>query len=83
MVILGDLEGLLLTGFTFPYASDLLQNYINKTSDIQTVSLLFSHCPLKCFKDSNSRDAGLLAAERRNEWVELYVRRRGDLSLNC
>lgn len=49
----GDLEGIVLTGLT-PKVVPLLQSYVNKTSDVQTASLLVSFgCP-RYFKDSRA-----------------------------
>ncbi|KXJ29671.1 WD repeat-containing protein mio [Exaiptasia diaphana] len=39
MIETGNLDGILLTGIT-PDCVDLLENYVNKTTDIQTASLL-------------------------------------------
>ena len=35
----GDLDGILLTGLASVRAVDLLQNYINRTADVQTACL--------------------------------------------
>ena len=56
----GDLEGLILTGLT-PRGIDLLQSYVDNTSDVQSATLLASLvCPSK-FKD-----------RRVDCWVETY-----------
>ena len=39
MARLGQLDGLLLTGLT-PAGLDLLASYVDRTSDVQTVSML-------------------------------------------
>ncbi|EEB05547.2 ubiquitin-protein ligase E3 [Schizosaccharomyces japonicus yFS275] len=60
VVTTGDPEGLLLTGLT-PLGIDLLQNYVNQTSDIQTSALISSFVvPLK-FTD-----------ERADCWISSY-----------
>jgi hypothetical protein len=70
----GRLDSLVLTGFNFqsPYsAAVLIQNYVDRTSDIQTAALLMSHAPLFCFRERN--DASELQAVRRlDDWVESY-----------
>lgn len=56
----GELEGLILTGIT-PSGIDLLQSYVEKTSDIQTAAMISVFgCP-RYFKDG-----------RASEWVETY-----------
>ncbi|SJM84587.1 probable SEH-associated protein 4 [Zygosaccharomyces bailii] len=56
----GELEGLILTGIT-PSGIDLLQSYVNKTSDVQTAALIsLFGCP-RYFKD-----------KRVDEWVQTY-----------
>ncbi|ODV98475.1 hypothetical protein PACTADRAFT_14911 [Pachysolen tannophilus NRRL Y-2460] len=56
----GELEGLILTGIT-PKGVDLLQSYVDKTSDVQTAALISSFgCP-RYFND-----------ERVEHWVESY-----------
>lgn len=56
----GELEGLILTGIT-PNGIDLLQSYVNKTSDIQTAALISSFGSPRYFKD-----------KRVDEWVQSY-----------
>ncbi|KAG9316819.1 hypothetical protein JVU11DRAFT_2885 [Chiua virens] len=56
----GDIEGLIVTGLT-PGGIDILQNYVDRTGDIQTAAILSSYvCPAK-FPD--------MRAER---WLEAY-----------
>lgn len=56
----GELEGLILTGIT-PSGVDLLQSYVDKTSDVQTTALIsLFGCP-RYFKD-----------RRVDEWVQTY-----------
>jgi hypothetical protein len=56
----GELEGLILTGIT-PRGMDLLQSYVDRTSDVQTAALITSFgCP-RYFKD-----------ERAENWVHSY-----------
>jgi hypothetical protein len=62
-IVVGDLAGLLLTGFTFPLCMDLFQNYLDHTGDIQTVALLVSRCPYHRYRQTG-------AEERILNWVE-------------
>ncbi|SCW00118.1 LAFE_0B09846g1_1 [Lachancea fermentati] len=56
----GELEGLILTGIT-PSGIDLLQSYVDKTSDVQTAALISVFgCP-RYFKNSQVQ-----------EWVQTY-----------
>lgn len=56
----GELEGLILTGIT-PSGIDLLQSYVNKTSDVQSAAMIsIFGCP-RYFRD-----------ERVDEWVQTY-----------
>ncbi|WPK24616.1 hypothetical protein PUMCH_001895 [Australozyma saopauloensis] len=56
----GELEGLILTGIT-PRGIDLLQSYVDKTSDVQTAALIAQYAVPRYFKD-----------ERVNHWVDCY-----------
>lgn len=58
----GDLDGLILTGVT-PQAVDLIQSYVDKTSDVQTASLIVSFGTPRYFKDKRTR-----------HWIEEYRR---------
>lgn len=56
----GELEGLILTGIT-PSGIDLLQSYVNKTSDVQSAAMIsIFGCP-RYFHD-----------RRVDEWVQTY-----------
>lgn len=56
----GELEGIILTGVT-PKGIELLQSYVDRTSDVQTASLIASFgCP-RYFKD-----------ERVDHWISSY-----------
>ncbi|CUM63171.1 uncharacterized protein PRCAT00000739001 [Priceomyces carsonii] len=58
----GELDGLILTGLT-PRGMDLLQCYVDRTSDVQTASLIGAFgCP-RYFHD-----------QRVNHWVDCYRR---------
>lgn len=56
----GELEGLILTGIT-PSGIDLLQSYVNKTSDVQSAALISIFASPRYFKD-----------KRVDEWVQTY-----------
>lgn len=56
----GELEGLILTGIT-PSGIDLLQSYVNKTSDVQSAALISIFGSPRYFRDS-----------RVDEWVRTY-----------
>ncbi|RLV91801.1 SEH-associated protein 4 [Spathaspora sp. JA1] len=56
----GELEGLILTGIT-PRGIDLLQSYVDRTSDIQTASLIASYACPRYFSD-----------ERITHWIDCY-----------
>ncbi|QLQ79068.1 hypothetical protein HG537_0B04160 [Torulaspora globosa] len=56
----GELEGLILTGIT-PSGIDLLQSYVNKTSDVQSAALISIFGSPRYFRD-----------KRVDEWVQTY-----------
>lgn len=56
-----NLHGILLTGLT-PKCIDLFQAYIDKTSDIQTVSLAIIHSPY----------ADVLQSKQAQYWINSY-----------
>ncbi|KAI9106057.1 hypothetical protein DFS34DRAFT_43429 [Phlyctochytrium arcticum] len=60
MVLLGDINGLPLTGLT-PAGVDLMENYINRTGDVQTGVLLLCMVAPGRFTDARVED-----------WVETY-----------
>lgn len=66
----GDLEAIILTGFTFPDAIELFKKYINRTGDVQTAVLLLSHCPPRMFKEGS--EAGLDAILQLERWGVVY-----------
>jgi hypothetical protein len=60
----GKLTGLLLTGIdSFGGGVDLIQNYIDRTSDLQTATLLLSHISPRKIKDPRNRI---------NAWTHIY-----------
>jgi hypothetical protein len=56
----GELEGLILTGIT-PRGMDLIQSYVDRTSDVQTAALIASFGVPKYFRD-----------ERAENWIHCY-----------
>ncbi|EGW31619.1 uncharacterized protein SPAPADRAFT_155043 [Spathaspora passalidarum NRRL Y-27907] len=56
----GELEGLILTGIT-PRGIDLLQSYVDRTSDIQTAALIASYACPRYFTD-----------QRITHWIDCY-----------
>lgn len=60
VVARGELEGLVLTGVT-PRGIDLLQNYVNRTSDVQTAALISLFAVPRYFSDT-----------RADHWLDCY-----------
>lgn len=60
VVARGELEGLILTGLT-PRGIDLLQSYVDRTSDVQTAALVAQFAVPRYFKDS-----------RVDHWIDCY-----------
>ncbi|KAJ3180188.1 hypothetical protein HDU85_004191 [Gaertneriomyces sp. JEL0708] len=60
MVLMGDINGLILTGLT-PAGADLMENYLNRTADVQTAALVFTMVVPGRFGD-----------QRVDEWCETY-----------
>lgn len=60
MVARGELEGLILTGLT-PRGIDLLQSYVDRTSDVQTAALMAQFAVPRYFKDSKV-----------DHWIDCY-----------
>lgn len=56
----GELEGLILTGLT-PRGIDLLQSYVDRTSDVQSAALMAQFAVPRYFKDS-----------RVDHWIDCY-----------
>ncbi|CAK9439413.1 uncharacterized protein LODBEIA_P35460 [Lodderomyces beijingensis] len=75
----GDLEGLILTGIT-PRGIDLLQSYVDRTSDVQTVALIsvFS-CP-RYFVDDRVKHWVDCYRNMLNSWGMFNVRARLDVA---
>ncbi|GEQ67049.1 hypothetical protein JCM33374_g712 [Metschnikowia sp. JCM 33374] len=60
VVAKGELEGLILTGLT-PRGIDLLQSYVDRTSDVQTAALIAQFAVPRYFKD-----------QRVDHWIDCY-----------
>ncbi|KAK6461456.1 elongation factor 2 [Scheffersomyces coipomensis] len=60
VVAKGELEGLILTGLT-PRGIDLLQSYVNRTSDVQTAALISAFACPRYFSD-----------DRIKHWIDCY-----------
>lgn len=60
VVVKGELEGLILTGLT-PRGIDLLQLYVDRTSDVQTAALVAQFAVPRYFKDP-----------RVDHWIDCY-----------
>lgn len=60
VVLRGELEGLILTGLT-PRGIDLLQSFVNRTSDVQTAALIAQFAVPRYFKD-----------QRVDHWIDSY-----------
>lgn len=60
VVARGELEGLILTGLT-PRGIDLLQSYVDRTSDVQTAALIALLAVPRYFKD-----------QRVDHWIDCY-----------
>lgn len=60
VVATGDLEGIMLTGLT-PLAFQLLQNYVDRTSDVQTAAIIASYVIPRYYDD-----------QRYDRWVDAY-----------
>ena len=60
VVLRGELEGLILTGLT-PRGIDLLQSYVDRTSDVQTAALIAQFAVPRYFRD-----------QRVDHWIDCY-----------
>lgn len=75
----GELEGLILTGIT-PKGIDLLQSYVDRTSDVQTAALITSFgCP-RYFSDTRVDHWIHCYRELLNSWSMFNIRARFDVS---
>ncbi|CCE88896.1 Piso0_001686 [Millerozyma farinosa CBS 7064] len=75
----GELEGLILTGIT-PQGMDLLQSYVDRTSDVQTASLIAAvGCP-RYFTDPRFHHWVDCYRTLLNSWGMFSVRARFDIS---
>lgn len=77
----GDLEGIILTGFT-PKILDLLQTYLDRTGDIQTVCLLVSFGWPRFLEDSRLPNWFAEYRQLLNSWKYFSQRARLDIARN-
>lgn len=75
----GELEGLILTGIT-PRGIDLLQSFVDRTSDIQTAALLSSFACPRYFADTRVRHWIDCYRNLLNSWRMFSVRAKLDVS---
>lgn len=74
----GELEGLILTGIT-PHGIDLLQSYVDRTSDVQTAALIAQHAVPRYFKDARVSQWTDCYRNLLNAWGMFKVRARFDV----
>ncbi|OZJ06354.1 hypothetical protein BZG36_00690 [Bifiguratus adelaidae] len=75
----GDIQGLFLTGIT-PSGVQLLQNYVNRTGDIQTASLAAAFCVPRRFKDTRVQAWTENYRELLDIWQLYHIRARFDIT---
>lgn len=74
----GELEGLILTGIT-PSGIDLLQSYVNKTSDVQTAALISICSSPRYFRDKRVAEWVSTYRSMLNSWKLFAMRARFDV----
>ena len=74
----GELEGLILTGIT-PRGMDLMQSYVDRTSDIQTAALIASFGAPKYFKDERAESWVFYYRQLLNSWGMFAARAKFDV----
>lgn len=79
VVTRGELEGLILTGLT-PRGIDLLQSYVDRTSDIQTAALISTFAVPRYFRDSRVDHWIDCYRELLNSWGMFKTRARFDVA---
>jgi len=75
----GELEGLILTGIT-PRGIDLLQSYVDRTTDVQTASLIASFACPRYFVDSRVTHWTDCYRTMLNSWGFFGVRAKFDVA---
>ncbi|EEQ39763.1 hypothetical protein FOB63_002347 [Clavispora lusitaniae] len=79
VVARGELEGLILTGLT-PRGVDLLQSYVDRTSDVQTAALMAAHAVPRYFRDSRVDHWTDCYRSLLNSWGMFRTRARFDVA---
>lgn len=74
----GELEGLILTGIT-PRGMDLVQSYVDRTSDVQTAALISSFGVPKYFKDERAEAWIFWYRKLLNSWGMFAARAKFDV----
>lgn len=75
----GELEGLILTGIT-PRGIDLLQSYVDRTSDVQTAALITAFGVPRYFMDERVNHWLACYRDLLNSWGLFSVRARFDVN---
>ncbi|KAK6205504.1 elongation factor 2 [Scheffersomyces amazonensis] len=75
----GELEGLILTGLT-PRGMDLLQSYVNRTSDVQTAALISAFACPRYFSDDRIKHWVDCYRSLLNSWGLFKIRAKFDVS---
>ncbi|EGG23303.1 hypothetical protein DFA_05435 [Cavenderia fasciculata] len=76
----GDLMGIVLTGLT-PKGIDLLQHYVDRTSDIQTAALATSLLVPKIFRDKRAKNWLQIYSDLLDNWQCWHQRADLDIQL--
>ncbi|KAH3902545.1 related to SEH-associated protein 4 [Saccharomycodes ludwigii] len=74
----GELEGLILTGLT-PSGIDLLQSYVDKTSDVQTAALISVYGSPRYFYDPRADKWVQIYKDMLNSWELFTIRSKFDI----
>ncbi|KAF9305749.1 hypothetical protein BGZ74_009090 [Mortierella antarctica] len=75
----GEIDGMILTGLT-EMGLDLMTNYVNRTGDIQTVSLASSVAVPRYFKDTRVEEWVDCYRDLLDRWQLYYTRARFDIA---
>ncbi|BFZ63774.1 hypothetical protein YB2330_004906 [Saitoella coloradoensis] len=79
IVKVGDLSGLCLTGLTVS-CLDLVQAYVDKTSDVQTAAMIVSYGSPRFFEDKRASIWIQTYRYLLNEWREWHARAKFDIA---
>lgn len=75
----GELEGLVLTGIT-PRGIDLVQSYVDRTSDVQTAAIISSFGVPRYFKDERAESWVYAYRQLLNSWGMFATRAKFDVA---